>query len=205
MRGKLKWLCVMALLLGGCGRTAINPATFSSYIGPVLRLQQGTVGGGHPQGTGFLLRSSSGKKYLVTAGHVLKAPGKLLLFTYKGEQLDVVLGPVSIYEREDIAVIPVYNLNKNIKCFEVGEPPAIGQRVVSVGIPGKVGRPVYSEGIAQESLLFSSCTVGRGMSGGPLLNSRGKVVGVICGKLAGDREGSVNASIHSILPIINCK
>lgn len=154
-------------------------------------------------GSGILLQKDSNVYTVLTAAHVVKgkANRKLTIETPDGQQYEVLVGSVRIYAGDvDLAVVKFRSSN-NYKLANLGNsnilaggmdlyvagfpaPTAVITQSIFVFREGKVtanSKRAFKDGYA---LLYSNDTL-PGMSGGPILNEEGKVVG-IHGK--GDRE-----------------
>ena len=124
------------------------------------------------------------KELIVTAAHC--AHSQLFLFKNGPDTLEGKL--VGLSEESDIAVFFVPGADR--PGFPVGEnPPAPGEELVAIGFPARVTDsyvfvPVRIAGLARspDGSIFARTmgpSVWPGMSGGPLVNSRGEVVGVV--------------------------
>ena len=150
--------------------------------------EQAIVPGVKGYGTGFFVSSNG---YVVTAAHVIKDAKQIRLLNrhtetsarivYKDEALDVA---VLKADKTDCPFLPIISSSK----------AETGERVFTLGFPQVTiqGREVkYTEGsinalsgIGGNQRFFQiSIPVQPGNSGGPLLNSKGEVVGVIAARL----------------------
>lgn len=157
-------------------------------------------------GSGFIYSSEG---YIITNHHVIEDAKKITVYMHDGSEYEAeVVGSDSL---SDIAVIkvepkdgetfiPMETGNSNE--LVVGEPVvAIGCpagiefiNTVTDGIVSSINRNVEltdDSGTVQKTmaLIQTNATINHGNSGGPLINSRGQVIGINTLKLASDYEG----------------
>lgn len=153
-------------------------------------------------GSGFIIDAEAG--HIVTNFHVVRHAGQVAVHKNDGTALQ---GKVIGSDADtDLAVIKVSA--ENLTALEWGEAAAVGGHVLALGNPdgdsvvvtsgivsalnrklrGPSGRLL--EGLIQTDTLFNP-----GMSGGPLLNSAGQVVGINTASLV-EAQG-VNLAINS--------
>ena len=154
----------------------------------------------HPHnfnGTGFAISSQG---YVVTSYHVVQNEDSLLIENDKFKTLTAKV----IYTDKvlDIAVLKVKD--KSFKTFGrlpyslQNSPKNLGDRIFTIGYPQN--ELVYGEGYIAGNTGFEDDTasyqisipVNPGNSGGPMLDERGNVAGIITGKLT-DTEGAAFA------------
>ncbi len=151
-------------------------------------------------GTGFFLSENG---YIATNFHVVAGAKKILVRTANGEMGAVIVLSDQI---NDVAVIKAPVLGKPLSIGDV--PTAVaGTPVYTVGFPNPVvqgfepkltkGDINSTTGLKDDPRMFQiSVPVQPGNSGGPLLNERGAVIGLITAQL-----NSVNALVTSgVLP-----
>lgn len=162
-------------------------------------------------GTGFFV---SERGLILTAQHVVKNASKILVYPQKGQPVSAIIEQAD--PANDIAILSV---RMNPPAFLFLSPPRAatsGQRVFTMGfpVPNVLGRePKYTEGVISSlsglegasSLLQITVPIQPGNSGGPLLNERGEVVGIITStaavqyflKVTGSLPQNVNWAIKS--------
>jgi serine protease Do len=154
-------------------------------------------------GTGFALSQNG---YLVTSYHVIREADSLMIESQDGRQLKVE----TVYEdpSHDLALLRVVDtaftsFGRLPYAFSKGETD-LGERVFTLGYPRE--DVVYGEGSVSAVTGFQndstayqvSIPVNPGNSGGPLLDERGNLIGVISGKQT-DTEGAAFAVKSSYL------
>jgi S1-C subfamily serine protease len=159
---------------GAFGKTVTFTAT---RVGPAL-------GPRVKSGSGFFLTSS----LVVTNAHLVDTAGQI------GVDLGGEVRPaqkVAVDKANDLAVLRVEGLELAIKPLALtSERLTVGERVYTAGFPtpAVLGRSLkFSEGLVNSVSGLAddpracqvSMNVAEGLSGGPLLNSRGQVVGVV--------------------------
>ncbi len=183
-------------------------------------------GGGSPRtqeascvGTGFIVDE---KGYIVTNSHVVN-DGKynaIRVSLYDGDEVEAkVLWNDSTL---DLAVLKIEA--KDLKAVELGNSDelkigsyaaAIGnplgltfERSMSQGIISGQNRTItvssnsYSSGTTMEGLLQTDAAINSGNSGGPLLNSKGQVVGIASAKASDGESMGFAIPINVVKPII---
>ncbi len=172
-------------------------------------------------GSGFVLKSDG---YIITNHHVIENAKKItVILSDKSEYEAKLIGSDSI---SDIAVIKIdVPDNVTLTPIEIGNSDelVVGETVVAIGCPAgiefmgtvtdgivsAINRDVEitdSYGRMQKTmtLIQTNATINKGNSGGPLINSRGQVVGINTLKLQSEYEGiGFSIPINGAMPIIN--
>src|SRR5271170_6759570 len=138
------------------------------------------------------------------SGFVIDAAGHILTnyhVVQGAETIEVTLGDQSRYKatyigadtRNDIALLKIDPNGKKIATLPLGDSRnlLVGQRVLAIGNPfgfqstlttgvvSSLGRTVQtSESTFIDEAIQTDAAINRGNSGGPLLNSRGEVIGI---------------------------
>jgi serine protease Do len=172
------------------------------------------------EGSGFIIRDNG---YIVTNAHVVADANKFTVRLYDGRDLPAKL--VGTDQFKDIAVLKIDAGNLPVAplgdsdAVRIGEPViAIGsplgyQQTVTAGIISTNHRSPQDLGQAEDvrtpqSYLQTDAAINRGNSGGPLLNSRGEVIGVNQAIARWDTNGFQAIPIEGIgfaLPINSVK
>ncbi|MDD6312384.1 MAG: trypsin-like peptidase domain-containing protein [Firmicutes bacterium] len=168
-----------------------------SVVGITAELQGGTVGG-----TGFVYAEEG---YIITNYHVVSGAEKIVVTTSENEELDAQL--VGGDSLSDVAVLKIEA--GKLKALTMGDSDDIveGDEVIAIGTPAglnfagtcthgiisAVNRNIQitdSYGKVKKNLtvIQTDAAINSGNSGGPLLNSKGQVIGVNSLKLAGNYE-----------------
>jgi S1-C subfamily serine protease len=138
-------------------------------------------------GSGFAIDEHT----IITNRHVLQGAAVLELNTWDGATLDADVNEASTGRLVDIGITRVSAELPAVA--ELGEDPEVGDRVTAVGYPlggpltlsaGRVvryldGKTLPAEVAFDAKVLELSTRIKHGNSGGPLLDRRGRVVGVI--------------------------
>ncbi len=138
------------------------------------------MGNGYSIGTGFFALKDG---LVVTAYHVIDGAKSAKVKFSDGEVFDVS-GVVDADNVRDIALLRVKVYGKQMLSVNA-QDPAVGSKVCAVGAPKGLEFSV-SDGIISQIQTMSgikqvqfTCPVSPGNSGGPLLNGKGEVVGVV--------------------------
>lgn len=148
---------------------------------------KGPLNPGEFGGTGFALSSNG---YIATNYHVVKGADSLYIQNAAGDTYKVKT--VYLDPAYDIAVLQIVNpdfqsLGKLPYTFKKSNAD-LGEDVFTIGFPRE--EPVYGKGYLSSNTGFDGDTVAYqvsipvnpGNSGGPLLDNRGNVIGIISGK-----------------------
>ncbi|MGH6922209.1 MAG: Do family serine endopeptidase [Propylenella sp.] len=137
---------------------------------------------GISQGSGFFVSEDG---YLITNSHVVRDGSEYTVTTNDGRELDAKV--VGTDDRTDLALLKVEGDGFTYVAFSEAEPK-VGQWVLAVGNPFGLGGSVSAGIISAEqrdigtgpydNYLQIDAPVNRGNSGGPVLNTKGEVVGV---------------------------
>jgi S1-C subfamily serine protease len=156
-------------------------------VGPAVLSIAGHPGAGQSgQGSGFLIAPDG---FALTNSHVVRSRAKLRAVTEEGDALDAAL--VGDDPATDLALVRV--AARDLPHAELGDSGAlqVGQLVIAMGNPfgfrstvstgvvSACGRAMRSEqGRLIENIVQHTAPLNPGNSGGPLVDSRGRVVGV---------------------------
>jgi len=139
-------------------------------------------------GSGFIIDP---RGYILTNYHVVEG----------AQSIEVVLGDQSRHsakyigadQRNDVALIKIDPKGKQLTSLKLGDSNAlqVGQKVLAIGNPfgfqstlttgviSALGRTVRtSQSTAIEEAIQTDAAINRGNSGGPLIDSRGEVIGI---------------------------
>jgi S1-C subfamily serine protease len=187
------WLCLTVALF------ATRPATRAQELSPETIYQRVL-----PSIITLRVESKSGEKFVgaafcafregvaVTAWHVVHDAARVTANFADGTSFEVE-GFLDKDELKDIALIPIASKGRPLASFATNAPP-IGARAYVIGAPkgyefsitdGLVSQVQKVDGFRQYQV---SCPFSPGNSGGPILNSRGEVIGIA----AWTRNGAQN-------------
>lgn len=172
-------------------------------------------------GSGFIYSADG---YIVTNHHVVEGARKVTVILYDNKEFEAeVIGSDSL---SDIAVLKIKpDENTKLIPMEIGNSDelVVGEGVVAIGCPAgikfigtvtdgivsAINRNVEltdSYGTVQKTmtLIQTNATINHGNSGGPLINSRGQVIGINTLKLSANYEGiGFSIPMKGALPIIS--
>jgi S1-C subfamily serine protease len=162
------------LMIAGCNgcdnssRISIDPKVTAEYPGVYVFLRVDGV-----RGTCFVVDYKE-RQFLVTAKHLI-APGARFLMGYEGEEVDIVTGDAGIMRSYDIAVMQITGAPYTLK---IAPEKLRETKVYAVGyttlhkVKRSAGKVVGNRNYVTKAELRA------GMSGGPLLNELGEVIGI---------------------------
>lgn len=141
--------------------------------------------GGTSQGTGFLISSDG---YVLTNHHVVEGADRIVVRLSDRNELEAEL--VGSDPLSDVALLKVSG--RNLPVLRIGDSRSLkpGQWVLAIGSPFGFDHSVTAgivSGVGRRSLdpsqqyvpfIQTDVAINRGNSGGPLLNTRGEVVGI---------------------------
>jgi len=141
-------------------------------------------------GSGFFVTADG---LLVTNHHVVRGAEFATVLRADGSTL-FVDGVLALDEDHDLAVLKVGGTG--LPCLEVAPaaaaPPPVGSRVYAIGNPKGLTNTLSEglvSGIRQEGgevrAIQTTAAISPGSSGGPLVDSQGRVIGVVTAYLAG--------------------
>ena len=201
--------------------------TYSSYSLPSIF---GDFGGfSFPSGTQIIEGSGSGfifnsDGYIITNHHVVDGATRITVYFHDGGTAEAEL--VGSDALSDIAVIKIDPTDRNLIPMEIGDSSLmkVGDEVLAIGCPAgiefmgtvtdgiisAINRDVELDNASSMSsstktmtLLQTNATINRGNSGGPLINTKGQVIGINTLKLSSDYEGiGFSIPMNGALPII---
>ncbi len=172
-------------------------------------------------GSGFILNSDG---YIITNHHVIESADKITVMLNDKTELEATLvgsdslsdiAVLKVEPKDDIPLIPMEMGNS--------DELVVGEAVVAIGCPAgieymgtvtdgivsAINRDIKitdSYGRVQKTmtLIQTNATINKGNSGGPLINSRGQVIGINTLKLTSQYEGiGFSIPINGAMAIIN--
>lgn len=180
--------CIALSLIGSC--QSLDSTGITRKIAPAVVLVTGVTDEGKVIGSGFIV-SSDGK--IATNFHVIQGLRSGGVQLASGEKFDS-FSVLVVDERKDIAVIkiPGFDLSTvtlgNSNSVQVGEPvltlgsPLGLQGSVTTGVVSSMRDDPFGGGF---KMIQTDASVNPGNSGGPLVNQKGEVIGIIRYKIGG--------------------
>lgn len=191
---------VLVLLLAAQSAADLSPAQIATRAGPTVVSIKTSGPSGESTASGFLVDPSG---TIITNLHVIEGARAIAVKLANGDVYDQVRIR-SFDARKDLAVIqiPGYGL----PTVELGDSDTVqaGQSVVLIGNPLGVLEGSLSAGVVSAirtlegagfRVIQTDAAANPGNSGGPLLNSGGKAIGVLSFKLRGTE------SLNFVIPI----
>ncbi len=164
-------------------------------------------------GTGFVWDK---KGHIVTNFHVVQG-GNSFVITFHNDKKQYKAEVVGIAPKQDIAVLKLKELPKDLKPIEIGTSKdlVVGQMALALGNPygfdhslsqgiiSALGRKIDGiGGVKIHDMIQTDASINQGNSGGPLLNSSGELIGV--NTMIVSRSGS-SAGLGFAVPVDTVK
>ncbi len=171
-------------------------------------------------GSGFIYSKDG---YIITNHHVVEDATKITVYLNDDTQVEATL--IGSDELSDLAVIKIDATELDLIPMEIGDSDrlVVGDEVIAIGCPAGIQfRGTVTDGIISAinrnvelsdsstsgkktmTLLQTNATINKGNSGGPLINSKGQVIGINTLKLTSEYEGIGFAiPINGAVPIIS--
>ncbi|MBW1818586.1 MAG: trypsin-like peptidase domain-containing protein [Deltaproteobacteria bacterium] len=139
-------------------------------------------------GSGVII---SQKGLVLTAAHVIQAAEEIAVKTYEGEMLPAEL--LFSESAADLALIKIIDPPPGLKHAELGDSDllVVGQMAYAIGSPYGLEHSFsaghisgfrdfdrYYDGTIRASFIQTDAAINLGNSGGPILNSKGEVIGI---------------------------
>ncbi len=161
------------------------------------------------QGSGFVIDNDG---YIITNYHVVM-DAESIYVTHKKKQLQGTV--INTCAPIDLALVKV---DEDLPVAELGDSDdvKVGQRIYAIGLPlGIRGAPTVTSGIIsgvkrlietkiEQEIIFhldtiqTDANVNPGSSGGPLINTQGKVIGVALAEAAGSHGIGFNIPVKTV-------
>jgi formylglycine-generating enzyme required for sulfatase activity len=178
--------CFVAASLSGAPARAQDVQSLNASNHGVAKIESWDANGRYEKGTGFVVRVESQTVYIVTAAHVVAGSARLQL-TFFGRPLDAVPGEVVRMDAKlDLALLRVRGqapAGTRALTLSASDTVSQGESVSTVGFPQVSTDWAFSRldvsGKDGSTLSLSGGSVGRGNSGGPVLQNGGKVAAMI--------------------------
>jgi V8-like Glu-specific endopeptidase len=179
------WASLLGMAGTLLGEGGLDTAQIVKRVAPTVVVIRGKTDSGSALGSGFVV-SKDGK--IVTNLHVIRDMKTAAVQLANGDEFDSV-SILATDERRDLAILQVTGYN--LPAAELGdsESVTVGDRVVVVGAPqgleGTVTAGILSSVRDNDGfkVLQTDAAVNPGNSGGPLVDQKGRVIGVASFKL----------------------
>lgn len=182
--------------------TRLSPTDIARRVLPAVSLIECDDGESSSQGSGFFI----GPGLVITNFHVIEDMRRGTLRTVGGRKLAFHISHVlQIDETSDLALLGIYDaFNVSIPSLQLGSRTnlSVGETIYAFGNPeglsGTMSPGIVSAGLRNtrdRTLLQISAPISSGSSGGPVVDSRGQVVGVALGSLKTGQN--LNFAIHA--------
>jgi len=152
---------------------------YKQSINSIVTLKVEKKGGSKVQGTAFFAIKDG---MAVTAWHVVRDAVSVKAKFASGEEFDVS-GLVDNDPARDLAIVRVKTFGTPL--LPIGSTPSVGQKAYVVGAPLGLEFTI-SDGLLSQIQVMDgtkayqfSCPASPGNSGGPLLNAKGEIIGVV--------------------------
>jgi tetratricopeptide (TPR) repeat protein len=161
-------------------------------------------GGGYALGSGFFVHADG---LIATNAHVVEACSDVIVST--PEMPEAILAHVAYFDQElDIAILSVHALGQTPLKLGDSSLAKQGQKVYAIGHP--IGLEyTMSEGIISafrelktSQLLQTTAAISPGSSGGPLVDSRARVIGMTTSNIPGGQNLNFAVPSNEIGPAI---
>lgn len=155
---------------------------------------------GLSSGTGFVVTSDG---YVLTNEHVVRDATQVTV-TVNAREYPAII--VSTDADDDIALLKIDATGLPVATLGNSDLVAIGDTVYTIGCPRGIcgtatqGR-VANVNVGVEGMIMVDLTATHGSSGGPLLNTRGEVVGITTAGLNATSQGDVPSGFTLAVPI----
>ena len=176
---------------------AINTETTGrNFFGQVVTLPAA--------GSGFIISADG---YIVTNDHVIENASRISVMLYDGTVFPASV--VGRYRAGDLAVLKIDAENLPFLTFGDSDGLMVGEQVAAIGNPlGELANSMtvgHISGLDREitigritlNMIQTDASVNRGNSGGPLLNLRGQVIGVVTARADGQAVEGLGFAIPS--------
>ena len=213
----MKWLRVLTLtaaamaclLVPGLRAHALPPATFESVVSvlPVwpghAKSGPGVRPGTAPEGSGVVIRSGA----ITTAWHVVKPATRIDVRLSDGRVL-----PARLVAKDVASDIAILRVDTSLPLIELAEDPKLADPVCAIGNAFGLGLSVTCGVVsalhvsnagfnAVEDFVQTDAALNPGTSGGALVDSQGRLVGMLSAIFAskGDTNTGVGFAVSSAL------
>lgn len=157
----------------------ISPVNIYEKINPAIVSVDSQLSDGLSCGTGCIIDKSG---IILTSAHVIDI-GKTIIVTMNNGQNYNAKVLKHLGENKDIALLKI-NAPFNFKTVKLGDSEKIkvGQKVLAIGNPfgfsGTLTQGIVSRIDYAKNRIQTDAAINPGSSGGPLLNTKGEIIGI---------------------------
>ena len=172
----LMQLSLPVFSFGGLGKSAVS---IYEDINPAIVTVDSQLSDGLSCGTGCIIDKSG---VILTSAHVIDIGKAVVVTTNNGQNYDAkVLKRLG--ENKDIALLKI-DAKREFKTVKLGnsEKVKVGEKVLAIGNPfgfsGTLTQGIVSRIDYTKNRIQTDAAINPGSSGGPLLNTRGEIIGI---------------------------
>ena len=179
-----KYICLLLLLLISLSAHSFEFSGFSASriynkINPAIVSVDTHLKDGISCGTGCIIDKSG---IILTSAHILEEGRDIIVTMSNGQDYNAKI--LKLYgENEDIALLKI-NVPYKLKTIKMGDSSKIkvGESVFAIGNPfgfkGTLTKGIISRIDYNKNRIQTDAVINPGSSGGPLLNTKGKIIGI---------------------------
>jgi serine protease Do len=184
----------------------VSPAVVGVSVKSIVRNNYSFITEQDGIGSGFIINEEG---YILTNYHVISGAQQVKVILSDGTEVNAKV--INYDSEQDIAVIKITDNIKVPGVVELGDSSQVqsGEDVIAIGNPlGKEFSSSVTKGIVsnanrklqtddgkQVSYIQTDAAISPGNSGGPLINSRGQVIGINAAKKVGEGVEGIGFSI----------
>ena len=194
---KIMVVVLFLFCLSGCTGSFVEAPTikispprteaFTGVTKPILRVRSYSWVGEHTSayssGTAFVIMRNK-TLYLVTAYHVVSDSTVVEFLTHDNKPILVNISKVFLLSNMDAALMQIESISAKIEPLKLGVYKQ-GGKVKAIGYP-KEGDYTEKEGHNYSTKVYTTAKLELGMSGGPVLDDEGNVIGINSAKVIND-------------------
>ena len=173
------FLLITAMPVFSFGRVEKSAVSIYEKINPAIVTVDSQVPDGLSCGTGCIIDKSG---IILTSAHVIDI-GKTVIVTMNNGQNYEAKVLKHLGDNKDIALLKI-DANKDLKTVKMGdsEKVKVGEKVLAIGNPfgfsGTLTQGIISRIDYAKNRIQTDAAINPGSSGGPLLNTRGEIIGI---------------------------
>lgn len=172
-------LFVLSLPVFAFGKIEKSAVSIYEEINPAIVTVDSQLSDGLSCGTGCIIDKSG---VILTSAHVIDVGNAVVVTTNNGQNYDAkVLKRLG--ENKDIALLKI-DAKKDFKTVKLGnsEKVRVGEKVLAIGNPfgfsGTLTQGIISRIDYTKNRIQTDAAINPGSSGGPLLNTKGEIIGI---------------------------